>query len=70
MNLAENLWRWASERDLAKDFPAADKAREASVRIEELENLLQELVDIEGPCPGTGGWAAKVRAALANGEAR
>lgn len=27
--------------------------------------LLEELIDIEGPQPGTGGWAAKVRDYLA-----
>lgn len=32
----------------------------------ELIALLKELINIEGPQPGTGGWAAKVRAALAN----
>lgn len=31
----------------------------------ELVALLRELIDIEGPQPGTGGWAEKVRAALA-----
>lgn len=69
MSLAEKLWRRASARDLAGDFLAADEAREASVRIERLETLLRELVDIEGPCPGTGEWAKKVRAALAEGDA-
>lgn len=34
----------------------------------ELVALLRELIDIEGPQPGTGGWAAKVRAALAKAE--
>jgi len=38
----------------------------AIARIEETETLLLELVDIEGPCPGTGDWAVKVRAALVN----
>lgn len=28
------------------------------------DRLLAELVDIEGPCPGTGDWARKVRAHL------
>lgn len=31
----------------------------------ELLQLLQELVDIEGPQPGTAAWADKVRAAIA-----
>lgn len=31
----------------------------------EMLALLEELIDIEGPCPGTGGWAAKVRATIA-----
>lgn len=31
----------------------------------ELLALLVELVDIEGPCPGTAAWASKVRAAIA-----
>jgi hypothetical protein len=32
---------------------------------DELVALLEELIDIEGPQPGTAAWAAKVRAALA-----
>lgn len=35
---------------------------------EELVGLLRELIDIEGPQPGTSIWAAKVRAALAKAE--
>ena len=31
----------------------------------ELLGLLQELIDIEGPQPGTAEWASKVRAAIA-----
>lgn len=31
-------------------------------------DLLIELVDIEGPCPGTASWADKVRAAVASGK--
>jgi len=34
----------------------------------ELIDLLKELIDIEGPQPGTGGWAAKVRAAIEKTE--
>lgn len=34
----------------------------------ELIALLRELIDIEGPQPGTGGWAAKVRAVLSKIE--
>lgn len=36
----------------------------------ELLGLLQELIDIEGPQPGTDGWADKVRSAIirATGE--
>jgi len=30
----------------------------------ELVALLRELIDIEGPQPGTSAWAAKVRATL------
>lgn len=26
--------------------------------------LLEELIDIEGPCPGTAGWAEKVRSTI------
>lgn len=36
--------------------------------IEQLRALLRELIDIEGPQPGTAGWAAKVRAALTAGN--
>jgi hypothetical protein len=32
--------------------------------VEYLRALLQELIDIEGPQPGTADWAAKVREAL------
>jgi hypothetical protein len=34
----------------------------------ELVALLKELIDIEGPQPGTGGWAEKVIAAIAKAE--
>lgn len=30
--------------------------------------LLEELVDIEGPCPGTGDWAEKVHVAIAKAK--
>jgi hypothetical protein len=36
----------------------------------EMAALLRELIDIEGPQPGTGGWAAKVRAVLAKTESQ
>lgn len=36
----------------------------------EMLALLRELVDIEGPCPGTAGWAENVHAAIARAEAR
>lgn len=39
-------------------------AREAADEIERLRALLQELIDIEGPQPGTNEWANKVRRAL------
>lgn len=32
---------------------------------DELVSLLRELIDIEGPQPGTAGWAEKARAAIA-----
>lgn len=35
----------------------------------ELIALLTELIDIEGPQPGTAKWATKVRAALAKAGA-
>ena len=38
--------------------------REAADEIELLRALLRELIDIEGPQPGTADWAAKVHAAL------
>jgi hypothetical protein len=34
----------------------------------ELVALLKELIDIEGPQPGAGGWARKVRDAIAKAE--
>jgi hypothetical protein len=34
------------------------------VEIGRLRALLRELIDIEGPQPGTAGWGAKVRTAL------
>lgn len=36
----------------------------------ELVALLKELIDIEGPQPGTAGWAGKVQAAIAKAEGR
>jgi hypothetical protein len=39
-------------------------AREAADCIESLQRLLEELIDIEGPQPGTRMWADKVFAAL------
>jgi hypothetical protein len=41
---------------------------EAADEIERLRALLQELIDIEGPQPGTADWAEKVRAALTAGK--
>lgn len=38
----------------------------AAHTIIELRALLQELIDIEGPQPGTSAWAEKVRAALSS----
>jgi len=38
--------------------------REAADEIEQLRALLSELIDIEGPQPGTNEWAHKVRRAL------
>jgi hypothetical protein len=32
--------------------------------VNEMAALLAELIDIEGPCPGTATWAEKVRALL------
>jgi hypothetical protein len=45
-----------------KDGAKEEKLR---ARITELEKLLQELIDIEGPQPGHIMWATKVKAALA-----
>jgi hypothetical protein len=44
-----------------------DGAREETLRarVRELEQLLAELIDIEGPQPGHIMWANKVKAALA-----
>lgn len=43
--------------------------REANARLiaaaPEMLSLLQELIDIEGPQPGTSAWAEKVRATIA-----
>lgn len=52
------------ETDAAKTDGLHTLLGRAAARIEELEGLLTELVAIEGPCPGTGDWAAKVRAAI------
>jgi hypothetical protein len=42
-----------------------DVAHETTVQRDKLLNLLQELIDIEGPQPGTAAWASKARAAIA-----
>lgn len=49
-------------------FPSDDEAVHNARLIAaapELLALLVELVDIEGPCPGTVSWATKVHAAIA-----
>jgi hypothetical protein len=50
----------------------AEHAAEANARLiaaaPKMLSLLQELIDIEGPQPGTSEWAAKVRAAIAEAK--
>jgi hypothetical protein len=40
----------------------------AAHEITKLRSLLRELIDIDGPQPGTAAWADKARAALAQDE--
>lgn len=44
-------------------FDCNDNARLIAAALDMLA-LLKELIDIEGPQPGTGGWAGKVRATI------
>lgn len=49
---------------IAESIPHGPTRRVLSLAPEMLA-LLQELIDIEGPQPGTRGWAEKVRAVIA-----
>jgi hypothetical protein len=55
--------------DIVKNCAVDDcQKRDLLYEIERLRALLQELIDIEGPQPGTADWAEKVRAALTAGK--
>ena len=47
------------------DLTISDDDKRLIAAVPELLELLIELVDIEGPCPGNAGWAEKVHAAIA-----
>lgn len=51
------------------DHGGGDNERKANARLivtaPDLLTLLQELIDIEGPQPGSSAWAVKVQAAIA-----
>lgn len=55
---------------IARHWPEAEANARLIAAAPELLGLLQELIDIEGPQPGTAGWADKARAAIqrATGE--
>ncbi len=50
------------------DCPERDANAVLVAAAPELLALLEELIDIEGPCPGTATWATKVRAAIAKAQ--
>lgn len=56
-----------TQSDLADYENQVERADQAEARIHELEALLMELTDIEGPQPGHVKWYHKVQTALAGG---
>jgi hypothetical protein len=45
--------------------PTPQTLAEVTAQRDKLLDVLQELIDIEGPQPGTAAWASKVRKAIA-----
>jgi hypothetical protein len=65
--MTDHARRLERERDAWSRAAASSEIlrKKAECQRDELRGLLAELIDIEGPCPGTAAWADRVRAAIA-----